>query len=52
MDSVVAAVRNRNFGEILTGMDNVIIPRVEVAVRSITVSSVHVRNSVVQNTNR
>ena len=42
-------LKNRMHDAILTAMDNVVIPRVEMAVRSITGSSGHGTNSVVQN---
>ena len=49
VDSVVAAVKNRLVDAFLTAMYNVVILRVEMAVRLITGSSRHVPNSVVQN---
>ena len=48
VDSVVAAVKNRVFDAILTAMDNVTNFKVEMALRSITVSSGRGKNSVVQ----
>ena len=46
MDSVVAAVENRVHDAILTAIDSVVIPRVEMAVGSITRYSGHVPSSV------
>ena len=48
VDSVVAAVKNRVFDAILTALDNVTKLKVEMAVRSITVSSERGKNIVVQ----
>ena len=42
-------VQNRVHSAILTAMDNVVIPRVEMAVRSITESSGREPSSMVQN---
>ena len=49
VDSAVTAVENRVQGAILSAMDNVVIQRVEVAVRFITGSSGRRPNSVFQN---
>ena len=45
-------VKNRMHDAILTAMDKVVMPRVEMAVRSITSSSGHGLNSVVHNPDR
>ena len=52
VDNVVMTVENRMHDAIFTAMDKVIIPRVEMAVRSITGSSGRGHNSVVKNPNR
>ena len=49
LDSVVAAVKNRINDAILTWMDNVFIPGVEIAIRSIAGSSGNGPNNVFQN---
>ena len=48
-DDALTFVENWVHDGILTTMDNVVIPRVEMAVRSITGPSVHRPNNVVQN---
>ena len=45
IDNVVLTVENRMHDAILISMDKVVIPRVEMTVRSITVSSEHGPNS-------
>ena len=52
VDNAVMAIENRMHDASLKAMDTVVIPRVEIAVRSITGSSGHGRNSVVQNPDR
>ena len=52
VDSAVKTVENCMHDAILTAMDNVVIPRVEMAVRSITGSSRHGPNDAVQNADR
>ena len=52
VDNVVLTVKNGLHDAILTAMDKVVIPRVEMVVRSITGSSGHGPNSVVQNPDR
>ena len=49
VDSAVIAVENRIYDAILTAMNDVVIPRVEMAVKSITSSSGNGPNSIVQN---
>ena len=49
VDSAVIAVENGMQYAILTAMNNVVIPRVEMAARSITGSSGNGPNSIVQN---
>ena len=49
VDSAVTAIKNRVHDAILTAMDDVVIPRVKMAVRSIIGSSGRGWNSVVQN---
>ena len=49
VNNAVMTVENRMHDAIVTAMDNVFIQRVEMAVRSITGSSGHGPNSVVQN---
>ena len=49
VDRAVMTVENCMHDAILTAMDNVVIPRVKMAVRSITESSGRGRSSVVQN---
>ena len=49
LDSVVAAVKNRVNDAILTRMDSVVIPRVEIAIRSIVGLSGNGPNNVLQN---
>ena len=49
IDCVVAAVENRAHDAILTAMDSVVIPRVEMAVKSMTGLSERGRNSVSRN---
>ena len=49
IDSAVTAIKNRVHDAILTAMDDVVIPRVKMAVRSIIGSSGRGWNSVVQN---
>ena len=51
VDSAVMTVENWMHDAILTAMDNMVIPRVKMAVRSITESSRRGPNSVVQNPN-
>ena len=48
VDSAVIAVENRMHNAILTEMDNAVIPRVEMAVKSITKSSGRRPSSAVQ----
>ena len=48
VDSSVLSVKNHTQNAFLTTMDNVVIPRVEMAVRSITESSGQGRSNVVQ----
>ena len=50
--SSVMTVENRIHEAILTAVSNVVIPRVEMAVRSVTESSGRGPNSVVQNSDR
>ena len=52
VDSAVIAVENLMHDAILTAMNDVVIPRVEIAVRSITGSSGNGRNSIFQNTDQ
>ena len=52
VDNVVIAVENRLHEAILTAMNIVVIPWVEMAVRSITGSSENGPNSIVQNSDR
>ena len=49
VDNAVMTVENRMHDAILTAMDKMVIPRVEMAVRSITGSSGHGLNGIVQN---
>ena len=49
VDNAVMTVEKRVHDAILTAMDNVTIPRVEIAVRSVTESAGQEPNSVVQN---
>ena len=49
VDNAVLTVENRMHDAILTTMDNVVIPRVEMAVKSVTGPSEHGPSSVVQN---
>ena len=49
VDNAVMTVENRTHDAILTALDNVVIPRFETAMRSITESSRRGRSSVVQN---
>ena len=49
VDSAVMTVENRTHDAILTAIDNVVIARVEMAVKSITGSTGHWINSEVQN---
>ena len=49
VDNVVKTVENRMHCAILTAMDNVVIPPIEMAVRSIIESSAYGHNSAVQN---
>ena len=49
VDKAVLTVENRKHDAIVTAMDKVVIPRVEMAVKSITGSSGHGLNSEVQN---
>ena len=51
-DNAVLTVENRMNDGILTAMDNVVNPRVEMAVRSITVSSGQGTSSMIQNPDR
>ena len=48
VENVVLSVENGMHGAILTAMDNVVVPRVEMAVRLITGSSEQGPSSVVQ----
>ena len=50
VDNDVTAVKNRIYDAILTAMDNVVIPRAEMAARSLTESSGRGPNGIVQNT--
>ena len=50
--NAVFTIENRMHGAILTAMDKVVLPRVEMAVTSITGSSGHRPNSEVQNPDR
>ena len=52
VDNAVKTVENRMHDAVLTVMDNVVIPRVEMAVRSTTGSSGHGATSTVQNPDR
>ena len=52
VDSAVFAVGNLMYDAILTAMNNVVIPRIEMAVRSITGSSGNGPNSIVQKPDR
>ena len=52
LDSAVIAVENRMHDAILTALNDVVIPRVEMTVRSISGSSGNGPNSVVQNPDR
>ena len=52
VSSAVMTVKNRTHDAILTAIDNVIIARVEMAVKSITGSKGHRINSEVQNPDR
>ena len=52
VDSAVIAVENRMHDVILTAMNDMVIPRVEMAVRSITGSSGNRPNSIGQNPDR
>ena len=52
VDSAGVVVKNLMQDPILRTMNNVVIPRVELAVRSITSSSRNEPNSIVQNSNR
>ena len=52
VDNAVMTVENCMHDAIFTAMDKVVIPRVEMAVRSITGSSGHGPNFVVQNPDR
>ena len=52
VDSAVIVVENLMHDPILTAMNNVLIPRVEMAVRSITGSSRNGPNSIVRNPDR
>ena len=52
VDNAVSTVENRMDDAILTAMDKVVIPRIEMAVKSITSSSGHGPNSDVQNPDR
>ena len=52
VDNAVMTVGNRMHDAILSAMDIIVIPRVEMAVRSITGSSVQGPSSVVQNPDR
>ena len=52
IDNAVLTVENRMHDAILISMDKVVFPRVEMTVRSITVSSEHGPNSEVQNLDR
>ena len=52
VDSAVMTVENRTHDAILTAIDNVVIARVEMAVKSITGSTGHRINSEIQNPDR
>ena len=52
VSSAVMTVENRMHDAILTAIDNVVIPRVEMAVKSITSSARHGTSSDVQNPDR
>ena len=52
VDTVVTAAESRFRDEILTAVDNMVIPRTEMSVKSITESLGHGPNSVVQNPNQ
>ena len=52
VSSAVMTVENCMYDAILTAIDNVVIPRVDMAVKSITVSAGHGTNSEVQNPDR
>ena len=52
VDSAVMTFENRRHDAILTAIDNVVIARVEMAVKSITVSTGHRINSEIQNPDR
>ena len=52
VDNAVMTVKNRMHDAILTEMDTLVLPRVEMAVRSITGSSGHGPTSIVQNPGR
>ena len=52
VDKIVMAIENRVHDAILTAFDNVVIPSVEMAARSITQSSGKGPSSVIQNPDR
>ena len=52
VDGALMSVENRVHDAMLTAMDNVVIPRIEMAVRSITESSGRGPNSTVRNSDQ